>query len=266
MQDDEYEICAVKYAHHERLSSDNFIERDAHDVPMPLDYFVWAIRNARRTFVLDTGFAPALGLKRQREHIRAPAEGLKAIGIAPDKVTDIIISHMHYDHAGNHDMFPAARYHLQDREMAYCTGRCMSHAYLRGAFEADDVAAMVRRVFEGRVTFHDGSSELAPGLSVHRVGGHTGGLQVTRVKTRRGFVVLASDASHLYANFEQNRPFPVAASVVDMLEGYRTLREQASSPRHIIPGHDPLVLSRYPAAAPGLEGIVVRLDAEPQEA
>ena len=89
------------------------------------------------------------------------------------------------------------------------------------------------------------------------------GLQVARVRTRRGWVVLASDASHFYANMEQSRPFPIVYNVADMLEGYGKLRALASSPQHIIPGHDPLVLKRYPPAAAGLEGIVARLDAEP---
>jgi glyoxylase-like metal-dependent hydrolase (beta-lactamase superfamily II) len=99
---------------------------------------------------------------------------------------------------------------------------------------------------------------------VHRVGGHTSGLQITRVMTRRGWMVLASDASHFYANFQQNRPFPVVANVVEMLEGYRRMRELASSPDAIIPGHDPLMMKQYPAAASGLEDIVVRLDADPK--
>jgi glyoxylase-like metal-dependent hydrolase (beta-lactamase superfamily II) len=267
MQDDsEYEIYAIKYAHLFRHSPENFIDGDSHAVPMPLDYFVWAIKGAQRTFILDTGFAPELGVKRGRQHIRSPAVGLKAIGIDPDRVEDVIISHMHYDHSGNHDLFPNSRFHLQDREMAYCTGRCMGHANLRAAFEADDVVAMVKRVFTGRCLFHDGVGQIAPGISVHRVGGHTSGLQVVRVKTRRGWMVLASDASHFYANFEQFRPFPVVANVVEMLEGYRTVRELASSIEHIIPGHDPMVGKFYPAAAPGLEDIVLRLDADPKKA
>jgi glyoxylase-like metal-dependent hydrolase (beta-lactamase superfamily II) len=83
---------------------------------------------------------------------------------------------------------------------------------------------------------------------------------VVRVATRRGAVVLASDASHFYANMEQIRPFPIVWSVADMVEGYRRLGELADSPAHIIPGHDPLVLERYPAAAQELQGIAVRLD------
>ena len=86
------------------------------------------------------------------------------------------------------------------------------------------------------------------------------GLQAVRVATRRGWLVLASDASHFYANMEQVRPFPIVWSVADMVEGYRKLRALAESPEHIIPGHDPLVLEKYSSPGKNLDGIVVRLD------
>jgi len=262
---DTYEVYAVRYARHERTARENFIGGDPHDGPMPLDYYVWAVVGEDRAFVVDTGFDREAATRRGRQLLRPPSEGLKAIGLEPDTIENVIITHMHYDHAGNHDLFPNALYHLQDREMAYCTGRCMCHEALRGAFEAGDVAAMVRRVFAGRVRFHDGSAELAPGLSVHRIGGHTDGLQAVRVRTRRGWVVLASDASHLYANMEQGRPFPIVYNVGDMLEGYRRLRELAESPDHVIPGHDPEVLRRYPAPNEALRGWIARLDAPPRQ-
>ena len=160
--------------------------------------------------------------------MRSPAVGLKAIGVEPGDVRDVILSHMHYDHCGNYDLFPHARYHLQDIEMAYATGRCMCHAGLRAPFEEDDVVAMVRKLFAGRVVFHDGVDELAPGLSVHHVGGHSKGLQVVRVWTQRGWMVLASDASHFYANMEEGRAFPIMHSHEDTLAGYDTMRKLAS--------------------------------------
>lgn len=146
--------------------------------------------------------------------------------------------------------------------MAYCTGRCMCHHALSHPFEPEDVKSMVGRLFEGRVQFHDGASEIAPGLSVHWVGGHTNGLQIVRVRTQRGWVVLASDASHFYANMQEHRPFPVVYNVGDMLEGYEAAHRLASSPNHVIPGHDPAVLTRYPSHDRETQGWIVRLDAE----
>ncbi len=260
---DVYRVYAIKYAHHERLSSANFLGGDSHDVPMPLDYFVWAIVGESRTFLVDSGFDAEAAAKRGRRITRPVAEGLKAIGIDPGSVEDVIITHMHYDHAGNRDLFPKARYHVQDREMAYCTGRCMCHATLSHAFEPADVARMVHRVFDGHVRFHDGDSQVAPGVSVHRVGGHTDGLQVVRVRTQAGWLVLASDASHLYANMEQLRPFPVVYNVGDMLEGYARVHALADAPQLVVPGHDPDVLRRFPAGSREHEGWIVRLDTGP---
>jgi glyoxylase-like metal-dependent hydrolase (beta-lactamase superfamily II) len=139
----------------------------------------------------------------------------------------------------------------------------MCHPLIRIPFETDDVVAMVRKVFADRVRFHDGDSQVAPGITLHRIGGHSKGLQSVRVKTKRGQVMLASDASHLYAHFQEGRVFPVTYNIGDVLEGYRTLKRLADSPDHIVPGHDPTVVTRYPAARPGLEGLVVRLDVPP---
>jgi glyoxylase-like metal-dependent hydrolase (beta-lactamase superfamily II) len=259
-----YEIYAIHYGHHDRPSSENFIGGDPHEVVQPLDYFVWAIVGPGGPFVVDTGWDPPMGEKRKRTLVRPIAEGLKAIDIDPGNVENVIVSHLHYDHTGNYDLFPRARYHLQDLEMAYATGRHMCHAQLRMPFEEEDVVAMVRKLFAGRVTFHDGADEIAPGITVHHIGGHSKGLQCVRVATRRGPVVIASDTTHLYAHFEEGRVFPTTYHIGEVLEGYATLQRLAHSPRHIIPGHDPLVLARYPAARPGLEGWVVRLDADPK--
>ena len=259
-----YEVYAVRYAHNPAARrSTNFLLGDPHDGPMPLDYFVWAIRGNGRTFIVDTGFDETMSQKRIRDFLRSPGEGLKTIGIDPASIDNVILTHMHYDHCGNHDLFPNATYHLQDKEMEYCTGRCMCHHALQHPFELDDVVAMVGKLFAGRVQFHAGSEQIAPGVSVHHVGGHSKGLQVVRVWTRRGWLVLASDASHFYANMEEGRAFPIMHSLAETLEGYDTLRSLASDRSAIIPGHDPIILDRYPAAAAGLEGVVVRLDADP---
>jgi len=261
----QYEVYAIKYAHHARRIAENFIGGppggDAHDGPMPLDYFVWLIRGEGREIVVDTGFSAAMAAKRQRDHIRCPTEGLRLLGCEASSVKDVVITHLHYDHVGNFDLFPEATLHLQDLEMNYATGRHMAHSAFNGAYEVEDVVGMVRRVYAGRVRFHSGDAEIAPGVSLHLIGGHTMGLQVVRVATRRGWVVLASDASHFYANMEQARPFPIVFSVADMVQGYDRMRALADSAAHIIPGHDPLVLERYPAPSDSaLRGIVARLD------
>ncbi len=255
-----YEVYAVRYATREGRRGDHFIGGDPHDAPMPMDYYVWVARSAERVFVVDAGFTKEVAAKRKREFLRCPADALRLIDVQPEAVSDVVLTHLHYDHVGNVHKFPGARFHVQEKEMAYATGKYMRYRRFGHGYEIDDVVGLVRLSFEGRVEFHDGTEELADGLSVHLVGGHTAGLQFVRVRTRRGFVVLASDASHFYENMLTDRPFTTAFHVAEMVDAFRALERMASSREHIVPGHDPLVMERYRAPETRLEGIVVRLD------
>jgi glyoxylase-like metal-dependent hydrolase (beta-lactamase superfamily II) len=258
-----FEVYAVRYATVARHGAENFIGGDPHESAARMDYFVWLARRDGELFVIDTGFNEAAARRRRREFLRSPVEGLRALGVNAAEVEDVILTHLHYDHVGNFDLFPRARFHLQDRELAYATGRYMASQFFSAAYEVNEVASMVRNVYAGRVRFHDGDAELAPGLSVHLIGGHTKGLQAVRLWTRVGWLVLASDASHYTMNRERERPFPIVADVTAMFDGWRRLEALAAAPRHIIPGHDPEVMRLYRAPSASLEGIVVRLDAEP---
>jgi glyoxylase-like metal-dependent hydrolase (beta-lactamase superfamily II) len=263
MSEDVYEAFAVAYARVDRNAAENFIGGDPHDGPMPLNYYVWVLRNALRTVVIDTGFGERSAAQRKRTITRPVAEGLAALGIEPARVRDVVITHMHYDHAGNNNLFPGARLHLQDREMAFATGRCMCHPQMNHPYDIEDVVGLVRRVYGGQVCFHDGDTELFPGITLHHMGGHSRGLQAVRVKTARGHVVIASDVAHHYAHLNQRRVFPVVDSVADVLEGYNRVRRLATSADHVVPGHDPLVSAIYPAESEATEGWIVRLDRDP---
>lgn len=258
-----YELFAIRYATREARRTDHFIGGDPHDAPMPMDYFVWVAVGTERTFVIDCGFSAEMAHKRKRGFLRCPVETLGLVGVDPERVEDVVVTHLHYDHVGNLQRFPVARFHLQDAEMQFATGRHMRHPHLSHAFEVEDVCRMVRLNFAGRVVFHDGDGELAPGISLHAAGGHSAGLQFARVHTARGWVVVASDVSHYYENLESRRPFSGAFHVGQMLEGFDRLLDRADSPSHVVPGHDPLVMKRYPAPRKDLEGIVVRLDVMP---
>jgi glyoxylase-like metal-dependent hydrolase (beta-lactamase superfamily II) len=259
----QYEAYAIRYATRDARRQSNFVGGDPHDAPMPMDYYVWLLRADGRSIVVDTGFGPEVARKRGRTLLRTPAEGLGLLGVDAGTVRDVVITHLHYDHIGTFESFPAARFHLQDLELSYATGRHMRHRQFNHGYEVDEVVGVVRMVYDDRIDFHHGDDTIAPGVSVHRIGGHTHGLQCVRVRTRRGWIVLASDASHYYEHFEKRRVFPTVFNVGEAIEGYATLERLADSPRHVVPGHDPLVMHRYPAAGPGLEGVAVRLDAEP---
>lgn len=264
----DYALYAIRYATRGAMRGDHFIGGDPHDGPMPMDYFAWVAIGPDRAFMIDTGFTRTVGERRGRTYLRCPVDSLSEISLRAEEVEDVIVTHLHDDHAGNFDCFPNARFHLQeaelhDAELHYAVGRDMQYPRLAHSFEADDVCAMVRLNYDRRVVFHRGDAELAPGVRVHRVGGHSAGLQFVSVHTARGWVVLASDVTHFYANMETGRPFSTAFHIGDMLEGVDRMRAVAGSDDHIVPGHDPLVMQRYSPVRNDLAGIIVRLDERP---
>ena len=256
-----YQIHAIKYAEAIRETKECFLMPDAHDGPMAMDYFVWLIRGDGRTVLMDTGFNAARAKARKRKILRNPVDALKALDVKVDDIETVILSHLHYDHAGNLDLFPKAEFVVQDEEMRFATGRYMRYKAARQAFEADDVAQLLHANYAGRVRFIDGDAELFPGIGLHLVGGHSRGLQAVSVNTRRGLVVLAGDAAHYYANITRGNPFPIVADVPKNCESHERLYRMAGGLHHLIPGHDPKVMELYPAHAK--DPMTVDLAADP---
>ncbi len=262
MTSETYEVLALKYGcQTNRTRYFNFMADDDHASPGPIDYFIWVIRNDNRTIVVDTGFEHKEAARRGREIEHLPRDILKQIDVDADKIDDLIVSHLHFDHAGTLGDFPNARFHLQEAEMAYATGKCMCDQALQLPFTADHVCEMVRNVYSGRVQFHDGDGAIAPGITVHHTPGHSKGLHSVRVMTENGPIVLAADAAHFYENIEMRKPFFITVDVEATLRTYDKLADLAGSLDRVVPGHDPLVLKRYPAVKPETEGVVHKLDA-----
>jgi len=261
----EYEVYALRYARREAMRRDHFIMGDPHDAPMPMDYFVWVALVPERTILIDTGFTRETAAKRGREFLRCPVDSLSLLGVDPAAIEDVVITHLHYDHAGNVHRFGGAQTHLQEQELLFAVGRHIRYPFIAHGYEPDDIVALVRANFAQRLRLYNGPAQIAPGITIHPVGGHTPGVQFVRVHTRRGWVVLASDVSHYYENLERHHPFPAVTNIPDTLEAFDRLVEAAPTQHHIVPGHDPLVLARYPAPRPELEGVAARLDAEPRE-
>ena len=226
-----------------------------------MDYFVWVLDNGVSKIVVDTGFDAVEAQRRDRPILHDPAQAIGAIGVNCETVEQVIITHLHYDHAGGLNRYPNATFHMQAAEMAYATGPCMCHDTLRVPYTADHVCDMVRHVYSGRVVFHDGSAEIVPGVRVHCVGGHARGLQVVEVQTEYGPLCLASDASHYYENFMTGTLFPIVVDAQPMLDGFKKIVSLAGTTQRVVPGHDPLVMDLFPRHND--IPFVVRLDVGP---
>ena len=263
----EYELFAIRYATREARRADHFIGGDPHDGPMPMDYFVWVAKSAERAFVIDCGFTEETAKKRKRTFLRDPIDALKLVGVDADTVQDVILTHLHYDHVGGFNRFPKAKFHLQEPEIHYATGRYMQYHRLAHSFEVEDIVGVVRLNFAHRVVSSiTAAPSLRPASRCTRSAATRWACSSCKVHTKRGWVVVASDTTHYYENMMTGRPFTTAFHIGLMLEAYDTLRAEAPTPQHIVPGHDPKVMQFYPPPSPELAGIVVRLDVTPDDA
>lgn len=240
-------ITAFKYAERNaRTRQDSFILDDDHASPHAMDYYVWLLECGERRILVDTGYDTSEGARRDRPIEQEPVAMLANYGVAAADIDTIVLTHLHYDHAGSLGAFPNAQLIVQESEMAFATGPCMCHTHLRAPYTGAHICDMVRALFASRVRFVSGSTEIADGVEVHLIGGHSRGLQVVRVRTERGWVVLASDATHFYENFMSGKPFPIVVDLENMLSGFSRLYALGEHATHIIPGHDPLVRQAFP--------------------
>ena len=258
-----WQVHAIKYAdRNSRTRADSFLFDDNHDAPHPMDYYMWLLRRGSEVILVDSGYDDTEAQARGRPIRLDPGAALAPFGITPDQVTQLVVTHLHYDHAGGLHLFPNAHLHLQAAEMAYATGPCMCHDTLRMPFTAGHVCEAVQRLYSGKMTFYDGDGEVAEGVTVHCIGGHSRGLQCVRVRTGAGYMVLASDAAHFYENFQARKPFPIVVDLQNMLDGFERLLALASKPDLVVPGHDPLVRTRFPQ---DLADHISRLDLGPRD-
>ena len=262
-----YEIFAIKYAeNNRRVRRDNYLGvTDLHDAPLPMDFFVWVAKSKNRVILIDSGADQATCLQRGHDFLRCPVQSLSLLSVKPEDVDAVVVSHMHWDHMGNLEKIPNAKFYVHKSEVAFATGCGMCHPHLRRPYDVEQVCTLIKALYRDRVEFNGSDRQVAPGITIHHVGGHAPGLQIARVRTKRGYVVIASDAMHYYENAEMGNPFPVVVNVQEYLDAFPKIDEWADSPDHIVAGHDPIVMDIYPAFSESTKGIVARLDVAPAD-
>ncbi|HEY4358121.1 MAG TPA: N-acyl homoserine lactonase family protein [Acidobacteriaceae bacterium] len=214
----------------------------------------WLVRGNGHTILVDSGFyRPQFFKSMKIVDFQTPEVTLAKLNLKPADITDIVITHMHWDHADGMDQFPNARIWLQKEEYTYYTGAAWHSSKTHGGIEPDDVMALVKLNLAGRVSFVDGDDQtIFPGIRCYTGGKHTWASQFVTVPTVAGTVVLASDNMYLYENLAKHVPIAQTLDAASNLRAQDRMRTLATDPRLIIPGHDPEEFNRFPTVAPGV--------------
>lgn len=261
------EVLAVRYGTRTATKSESYLNFHVYGEPdesFEMDYFFWLVRGPSGTVLVDCGFSAEAGARRGRTTLVDPVAALSALGVEPADVDRLVVSHAHYDHIGNLHRFPNAEVVLARREYEFWTGPYAGRLQFAHSTEADELAHLAVLHEEGRLRLVEDTLDLAPGIELVVVGGHTPGQLVTQVATDTGTVVLAADALHFYEELERDRPFFVVSDLIEMYKGFDVLREMTEDPgRLLVAGHDAAVGTRFtdrvPGLPDGLSDLVVRV-------
>ena len=253
----QYEVYAIRYAVLPQFPVAELVAGEKSDRKLDIAMMVWLIRGGGKNILFDAGFyRPQFFKSWTVQDFARPDDAVAQAGVKAEEITDLVISHAHWDHSDGADLFPKAQIWMQRDEYRYYTGDAWQPDGKHGGIDPDDVQMFVRFNVSGRMHLVDGEQEILPGIRVYTGGRHTFASQYLSVPTRSGTVVLASDNMYLYENLEKHAAIAQTFDAASNLKAQDRMKEIAGDPKRIVPGHDPAVMTRYPHVAPR----VVRID------
>ncbi len=250
-----YEVYAIRYATVPNFPVRGLVAGADTNRRMDIAMSVWLLQGNRRNVLVDAGFYRDKFVQRWKPaDFKQPSEAVRQAGVRPEDVTDIIVSHIHWDHADGLDLFPNARVWIQKDEYEHHVGA--QGAQLDRAIDPDDAKMLYSLAARGRLKYVNGdSSEIIPGITVFTGGKHTFASQYAAVRTESGTAVIASDNLYLYENLDKHRPIAQTLDSLSNLAAQARMIRLASAPRLIVPGHDPAVFERFATPASGVARI-----------
>jgi glyoxylase-like metal-dependent hydrolase (beta-lactamase superfamily II) len=253
-----YEVYAVSYAVIPDFPVSGLVAGADRSRKLDIQMMVWVLKGPNGANILvDSGFYRDKFFKQWKvKDFIKPSEAIAKLGLKPEDITDLLITHMHWDHADGMDLFPKARVWIQQDEYSYYTGEGWQPGGNHGGVDQDDVMALVKLNTEGRVRLVKGDNqEVAGGIRVYTGGRHTYASQYVGVNTKAGTAVIASDNCYLYENLDKHAPIAQTWDAASNLRAQDRMKQLASNPRLIVPGHDPSVFTRFNAPGNGVAKI-----------
>ena len=257
MRDDEYEVVIARHGTRRGLRSEAFLNYSSSgqpDGPIVTDYYLWVLRNSNRTIFVDSGFAASAAARRERAIVYPPVDLYRRLGVDTGAGWPVVITHAHWDHIGNLDLFPNSVFHISRAEADFWETPVSASPHIAHFTEPDELEALRRLRAENRLAFVAPGTELAPGVHVYQVGGHTPGQSMLTVRTPDGVVLLTSDVVHVREELADERPFIAVTDLPDMLEGYRLVKRLLAEGEVdlVVTGHDPAELEQGTRVDPNI--------------
>src|SRR5579872_348934 len=253
----QYEILAIRYATIPDFSVAGLVAGADRSRKLDLPILVWLVRGNGKNILVDSGFYRDQFFKQWHvvDFVK-PSEAVRNAGIKPEDITDVVISHAHWDHADGADLFPNAKIWIQKDELEYYVGEAWQSRRTHGGIDPDDVLMLVKLNTQGRVGLVNGDAqEVIPGITCYTGGKHTYASQFVGVNTAAGTVILASDNMYLYENLEKHVPIAATLDADSNLRAQDRMKQLAAKPELIIPGHDPAVMTKFPNPSPNVARI-----------
>ncbi|MBZ5602690.1 MAG: N-acyl homoserine lactonase family protein [Acidobacteriia bacterium] len=249
-----YEVYAIRYATLKDFSVAGLVAGADRSRKMDIAMMVWLVKGGGHNILFDCGFYREQFMRQWHPaDYQKPSEALKNAGLKPEDITDVVISHIHWDHADGFDLFPNAKIWIQREELEYYAGEAWQGGKKRTAADPDDILGLVKLNTQGKVNLvHGDAQEILPGIVAYTGGKHTWQSQFISVNTAGGRVVLASDNIYMYENMEKHVPIAATLDPESNLRAQDRARQIASNPKLVIPGHDPAVMKNFPEVAPGV--------------
>ena len=248
-----YEVVAIRYGTVPQFPVSALVQGAEASRKIDIAMMVWLIRGDGRNVLVDSGFyRPKFFKDWNVVGFVRPDEAVRRAGVAPEAITDVVLTHAHWDHADGADLFPKARIWIQRDEYVYYTAEAWQKDGRHGGIEPEDMAALLKANTEGRLQLVDGDREVLPGIRVHTGGRHTYASQYVSVTATAGTVVLASDSLYLYENLDKHVPIAQTFDAAANLAAQDRMKAIATDPRLIVPGHDPAVMTRFATVREGI--------------
>jgi glyoxylase-like metal-dependent hydrolase (beta-lactamase superfamily II) len=251
-----YEVYAVRFATVPYRASSLVTGADRTRM-VDLAFTLWVMKGGGRVVLFDAGFYRDKFMQQWKpQHYMRPSVAIDSgLGITPEDVTDIIVSHSHWDHLDGVDLFPRAKIWIQKEEYEYYIG-AHGEVLHSGGVDPEDATMLASLLAAGRVGLIDGDArEILPGITGYTGGKHTYASQYVGVSSSAGIIVLASDNAYLYENLEKHLPIAQTLDAASNLAAQDRMATLAASPSLIIPGHDPAVFERFPKPGNGVARI-----------